>query len=235
MSHNARRGQAATNDREEIPDEARPQAEPTPVLDERWLDAAESCYTRFGLAKTTVDDVAQAAGVSRATLYRHFKSRDDLLVGVIVRDAGRLATEAEVYIQRFDDVGSWIVEGMLLCLREIPRRPMLAMLFAPEEVGVASRLVLTSERLLAIGADFLRPMFALAGERRLLREGVQIDVLMEWVLRILMSYLAVPSHLARSDAELRQLLRTMILPAVLANAPADPNSDSNHREEFRDG
>jgi AcrR family transcriptional regulator len=182
-----------------------------------------------------VEDVARAAGVSRATLYRHFGSRNDLLVGVIARDARRLAAEAAVTIQRFDDVGSWIVEGILLCLREIPRRPMLAMLFAPEEVGAASRLVLTSEQLLAIGADFLRPMFALAGERRLLREGVQIDVLMEWVLRILMSYLTVPSHLARTDAELRQLLRAMILPAVLANAPADPDSEINRREESRDG
>jgi AcrR family transcriptional regulator len=235
MSHSTRRGRPAPNAREKIAAEVRSQAEPAPTVNERWLDAAESCYTRFGLAKTTVEDVARAAGVSRATLYRHFGSRNDLLVGVIARDARRLAAEAAVTIQRFDDVGSWIVEGILLCLREIPRRPMLAMLFAPEEVGAASRLVLTSEQLLAIGADFLRPMFALAGERRLLREGVQIDVLMEWVLRILMSYLTVPSHLARTDAELRQLLRAMILPAVLANAPADPDSEINRREESRDG
>jgi AcrR family transcriptional regulator len=192
---------------------------------EGWLDAAEACYTRFGPAKTTVEDVAQAAGVSRATLYRHFKSRDELLAAVIVREAGRLAAEAEVYIRRFDDVGSWIVEGMLLCLREIPRRPLLAMLFDPEEVGMASRMVLTSERLLAIGSDFLRPMFEPARERGLLREGVQIDVLMEWVLRILMSYLTVPSHLARTDAELRNLLRAMILPAVLKNSGTRPDSE----------
>jgi AcrR family transcriptional regulator len=235
MSHDAKRGRAVPNDREKIPGEARSPAQPAPAVNERWLDAAESCYTRFGLAKTTMEDVAQAAGVSRATLYRQFKSHDDLLVGVVVREAERLAAEAEVHIQRFDDVGSWIVEGMLLCLREIPRRPLLAMLFAPEEVGVASRLVLSSERLLAIGADFLRPMFALAGERRLLREGVRIEALMEWVLRILMSYLTVPSHLARTDSDLRQLLRAMILPVVLANAPVDPNSEINHRQESRDG
>jgi AcrR family transcriptional regulator len=206
-----------------------------PAGNERWLDAAAACYERYGLAKTTVEDVAQAAGVSRATLYRRFKSRDELLLAVIVREAGRLAAEAEVTIRRFDDVDAWIVEGMLLCLREIPRRPLLAMLFAPEEVGAASRLVLTSERLLAIGSDFLRPMFEAARERGLLREGVRIDVLMEWVLRILMSYLTVPSHLARSDAELRQLLRAMILPAVLANAPADSDPEINYREESRDG
>ena len=58
---------------------------------------------------------------------------------------------------------------------------------------------------------------------------------MEWVLRILMSYLTVPSQLARTDAEPRKLLRAMILPAVLANAPADPDSNINHRQESRNG
>ena len=202
---------------------------------ERWLDAAESCYTRFGPAKTTVEDVAQAAGVSRATLYRHFKSRDDLLVAVIVREAARLAAEAEIHLRRFDDVGAWIVEGMLLCLREIPRRPLLAMLFAPEEVGVASRLVLTSERLLEIGADILRPMFEPARRRGLLRESVEIEALIEWVLRILMSYLTVPSRRAGTDAELRHLLRVMILPAVLESSAARPNSETALTEESRDG
>jgi AcrR family transcriptional regulator len=202
---------------------------------ERWLDAAESCYTRFGPAKTTVGDVAQAAGVSRATLYRHFKNRDQLLLAVIVRQAGRLAAEAELHLRRFDDVGSWIVEGMVLCLREIPRRPLLAMLFAPEEVGMASRLVLSSERLLGIGADILRPMFEPARQQGLLRESVQIEVLMEWVLRILMSYLTVPSHLARTDAELRQLFGAMILPALLKSSAAGPDSEDDLTKESRDG
>jgi AcrR family transcriptional regulator len=185
---------------------------------ERYLNAAEACYTRFGLAKTTVEDVAQAAGVSRATVYREFGNRDELLLAVVAREAGRVAAEAELHLRRFDDVGSWIVEGMLFCLGEIPRRPLLAMLLAPEDVGRASRLVLTSEQLLAIGADMLRPIFEPARRAGLLREAVDLDGLMEWVLRVLMSYLTVPSHLARSQDEMRHLLRAMILPAVLEPA-----------------
>jgi len=235
MSHNAPQGRIPPNAREKLLAGARSQAEPEPAVNERWLDAAESCYTRFGPAKTTVEDVAQAAGISRATLYRHFKSRDDLLMAVIVREAGRLAAEAEIHLRRFDDVGSWIVEGMLLCLREIPRRPLLGMLFTPEAVGVASRVVLTSERLLEIGSDILRPMFEPARRRGLLRESVQIEALMEWVLRILMSYLTVPSHLARSDAELRDLLRVMMLPAVLKSSAASLDFETAPTEESRDG
>ena len=138
--------------------------------------------------------------------------------GFVLREAGRVAVEAELHLQRFEDVGSWIVEGMLFCLREIPRRPVLAMLLAPEDVGRASRLVLSSERLLAIGADMLRPIFEPARRAGVLRETVDLEGLMDWVLRVLLSYLTVPSHPARSEEEMRHLLRAMIFPAVLKPA-----------------
>jgi AcrR family transcriptional regulator len=182
---------------------------------DRMLDAAESCMQRFGLAKTTVEDVAQAAGISRATVYRQFGNRDQLLLAVVARESERVGVEAELHLRRYDDVASWIVEGMLFCLREIPKRPLLSQLLAPQELGAASRMVLNSERMLAIGTEILRPMFEPARREGLLRESVQLDALIEWVLRILMSYLAVPSPLVHSEEEMREQLRTLLLPALL--------------------
>jgi len=189
---------------------------------ERILDAAESCLARFGLAKTTIEDVAREAQLSRATLYRQFGNRDGLLLAVATRDAERTASAAELFLQDFEDVGSWIVEGMLFCLREIPKRPVLSQFLAPQEFGVASRLILTSERMLDIGNEILRPMFEPARREGLLQEKLELDSLMEWVLRILMSYLAVPGPSTRTEEDLRQLLRGMLLPAVLA--AGDPHA-----------
>ena len=42
-------------------------------------DAAVALFTERGFAETTMDDVADAAGVSRRTAYRHFPSKDDLV------------------------------------------------------------------------------------------------------------------------------------------------------------
>ena len=183
----------------------------------RMLDAAEACLQRFGVAKTTVEDVAQAAGLSRATVYRQFGSRDALLLAVAAREADRVATQAELYLRRFDDVGSWLVEGILFCLREIPKRPLLAQFMAPQDLGTTGRMVLNSERMLAIGAEILRPVFEPARREGLLHRDLELDALIEWVLRILMSFLAVPGPPARTEQQLRRLLHTMLLPAVLVD------------------
>ena len=188
---------------------------------ERTLDAAESCLQRFGLAKTTIEDVAQASEFSRATIYRQFGNRDALLLALATRDAERTAADAELFLQEFDDVGSWVVEGILFCLREIPKRPVLSQFLAPQEFGAASRMLLTSDRMLSIGAEILRPMFEPARREGLLQPALQLESLIEWVLRILMSYLAVPGPPSRSEEDLRQVLRRMLLPAVLASGGAD--------------
>ena len=48
----------------------------------RIVDAALRCLARQGTAKTTVDDIAREAGLSRATLYRTFSDGKD---GVLAR------------------------------------------------------------------------------------------------------------------------------------------------------
>ena len=187
---------------------------------ERTLDAAEACLERYGLAKTTIEDVARASELSRATIYRQFGNRDGLLLALATRDAERTAAEAELFLQQFDDVGSWLVEGMLFCLREIPKRPVLSQFLAPQEFGAASRMLLTSDRMLAIGTEILRPMFEPARREGLLQPDLQLDALIEWVLRILMSYLAVPGPPSRTEEDLRSVLRGMLLPAVLTSGAA---------------
>ena len=47
----------------------------SPPTDLRIRDAVLVCIARFGLAKTTLDDVAREAGCSRATLYRYFDGK----------------------------------------------------------------------------------------------------------------------------------------------------------------
>ncbi len=52
---------------------------------DRLIDAAETCLRSKGIRATTVSEVAEAAGVSRGWLYRHFPDKVALLGAAIVR------------------------------------------------------------------------------------------------------------------------------------------------------
>lgn len=49
---------------------------------EQILIATEDTLRRFGVTKSSVTDVAKVLGVSHGTIYRHFKSKAELLEGV---------------------------------------------------------------------------------------------------------------------------------------------------------
>ncbi|MFR9768129.1 TetR/AcrR family transcriptional regulator [Nocardia sp. SC052] len=59
---------------------ARPRADARRNRD-RLLAAAERAFNRFGAA-ASLDDIARAAGVANATLYRHFPTRGHLITAV---------------------------------------------------------------------------------------------------------------------------------------------------------
>ena len=50
---------------------------------DRILDAAADVMTRLGLAKATTKEIARAAGCSEALLYRHFREKEEIFLGVL--------------------------------------------------------------------------------------------------------------------------------------------------------
>src|SRR3712207_5403550 len=57
------------------------------------LDAAERQFSRAGLPRTTMLDVAAEAGMSPGNLYRYFPSKDALGAGLCERDRAELIRE----------------------------------------------------------------------------------------------------------------------------------------------
>jgi len=190
----------------------------TKPVRERLLDAAEGCLEQFGAQKTSMEDVARAAGMSRATVYRYFENRDALLLGVASRQASALAAEAISYLSRYDTISDWMVEGLLFTLRELPRRPVFASLVTSLDSRSSGNLLLGSTGLIQIGVNVLGPVFANAKEQGLLRDEIEPEMLIEWLLRMLWTYLNAPSQVAADEEGMRKLFRMMLIPAVLKDS-----------------
>lgn len=50
---------------------------------DRILDAAADVMTRLGLARATTKEIARAAGCSEALLYKHFRDKEEIFLGVL--------------------------------------------------------------------------------------------------------------------------------------------------------
>ncbi|MCP2275457.1 transcriptional regulator, TetR family [Nocardia amikacinitolerans] len=57
----------------------------TSAARERILAAAYLLFTRRGIRDVGVDEVIARAGIAKATLYRHFRTKDDLVLAVLRR------------------------------------------------------------------------------------------------------------------------------------------------------
>jgi AcrR family transcriptional regulator len=69
---------------EAVPDSS-PAARDDRSARSRIIDAAYDLFTREGIHSVGIDRVIAEAGVAKMTLYRHFKSKDDLVVAALAR------------------------------------------------------------------------------------------------------------------------------------------------------
>src|SRR3546814_653757 len=88
----------------------------TDAARERLINAAEACFLRYGVMKTTVEDVAAHANVSRATVYRYFAGRDELILGVLLRDGGRFLEALGQRLDAAEDLEQAIIDGVVYTL-----------------------------------------------------------------------------------------------------------------------
>ncbi|MCW2607721.1 MAG: Transcriptional regulator, TetR family, partial [Frankiales bacterium] len=54
------------------------------------LAAAAACVEQQGVRRTTMGDVAMMSGVAKATLYNHFRTKDDVLAALVEHEVVRL-------------------------------------------------------------------------------------------------------------------------------------------------
>ncbi|MFP5579790.1 MAG: TetR/AcrR family transcriptional regulator [Acidimicrobiia bacterium] len=193
------------------------------TLDEardRLIDAAEACFSRFGVSKTTLEDIASEAGVSRATVYRYFDGgRDEIILGVVLREASEFLDALQRRVQRESDLSDAIVEGVLYTIGAVRKNEHLALLFAPEAAGHTTSVAGASTALFELTTDFLRPIFERARREGQLREDVVAEDAAEFVLRMILSLLSVDGPRRRSDAKQRQFLHTFCAGAIVGPPP----------------
>lgn len=179
------------------------------------LDAARHCYLTNGISATGMQEVAARAGVARSTVYRYFPGRDDLLVATIKGEMEQLNTRLRKRLAKYPDPADQLVEGLIVAIKEIPRRPLLRAVFASEEDSRARHAIWSSDVIVDFGEELMDHFIRPARDAGLLQDAVRPEILVEWVYRLLLSFLTLPSNWIKSDAVLRATLHALLVPILL--------------------
>jgi len=181
---------------------------------ERIIDATLGCLARHGTAKTTVDDIARASGVSRATVYRVFPGgRDELLAAVVDTEMARLFSALGARLGAAEDLREALVVGIVEASTRIRGHRALAYLVEHEPGLVLGHLAFDeSERLLTTASRFTAPFLA-----RWMSPD-EAGRVAEWATRIVLSYAIAPSaRMDLTDGErAAHLVEAFMLPGISA-------------------
>jgi len=187
------------------------EADPRRVI----LAAAKRCYLAEGISATGMKEVAARAGVARSTLYRYFPSRDDLLVATIKQEMAALNQKIRKKMADFHQPADLVVEGLIVAIKEVPRRPLLRAVFASEQDSRARRVVWSSPVIVDFGEELMDHVIRPAQDAQILQDSVRPEILVEWVYRLLLSFLTLPSNWVKSDEQLRTTLHALLVPVLL--------------------
>ncbi|HEX7776001.1 MAG TPA: TetR/AcrR family transcriptional regulator [Parvibaculum sp.] len=96
----------------------RKQARPAEIL-----AAALKLFSERGFSATRLEDVAEAAGVSKATIYLYFDSKQDLFKALIHEIASPRLDAIETLIENFDGPATALIHGLYERARAISASP----------------------------------------------------------------------------------------------------------------
>jgi AcrR family transcriptional regulator len=187
---------------------------------DRLIDAAAACISRYGVQKTTIDDVAKKAGVARATLYKYVPGgRDELMLAVLMRESERNIDVVLAAMQDAETLEDSLTAGVLAVVDRIRADDHLEYLFSPEILGYASRLEGAGEVIVVSTTRILRPYLDAGRAQGLIPPDLGDRDIADWMLRIIASLLWFDG-LTRDREELSTFVRRFAIRPLLT-APAD--------------
>jgi AcrR family transcriptional regulator len=181
---------------------------------ERLLDAAEQCFERFGLRRTTIDDVARTAKVSRSTVYRYFDGRGDLIVAAYLRESQAVNDKVRALMRQPGTFPDRVVEAMLRSVDAIRTGKYLPLMLSSEGALLASKAITASTAFYEGARDTMGPFFEQAKADGEVRPELELDDFIEWTLRLIFSFAMFDSPAPRNRAGLRHLIGTFLVPSL---------------------
>ncbi|MFW0785085.1 TetR/AcrR family transcriptional regulator [Gordonia sp. CPCC 206044] len=188
----------------------------------RLLDAAFDLFCRSGIQRTSMEEVARRAGLSRITLYRKFDTKDALVEQLVVREFRRYFTQFLDDVRPATTAADRVVVGFVSSLRVISQNPLIAGLLESDLSLFVGSLIDENGGMVATVRQFVAGQLRSEQHAGNVSPDLDVDLVAEMMVRISASFLTIPSQLVDLSDEdqlacvARQFLVPMLDPGHVA-------------------
>ncbi len=198
-------------------------AEHAEGLRARVIRASAACVGRWGLSRTRVDDVAREAGVSRATVYRHFPGgRDEILAAVSGYEEGRFFASLLPALEATDSLEDCLVVAISDATAFLAGNEVLGYLAEHEPEVLYPYLAFDR-----CGPLLHRTTGRVAPQLERFVRADQGAEIVQWATRVVLSCWLQPGSIDLSNEDAaRRMVARYLLPGLVAD---DDHSETHYR------
>jgi AcrR family transcriptional regulator len=183
---------------------------------DRILQATLVSLARYGVAKTTLEDVAKEAGCARATVYRYFGGKQELLQAAVAHEATRIFAAIAAAARPGPTLEDALVAMTTTAAHELLEHDALQFVLAHEPELVLPWVTFDGcDRFVATTAAALVPTFARCG-----LDEQDADRAARWCIRVFLAHLGsedAPVTMT-DEVQVRALVRDFVAPALVPAA-----------------
>jgi AcrR family transcriptional regulator len=180
---------------------------------DRIIEAAYRCFHRFGIRKTTIDDIASAARVARPTFYNYFTSKSDVVDYLRQLELLRVNQEIRARMKKYSSFAEALTEAILLSVTVAKGNDYIRALI--EDPLTVSEASVPNSQAQRVHLERWGPLLNRARERGELREGLLIEQVVSWLTLVQQLLLTKLEANPLPESELRSFIRTFIVTPVL--------------------
>lgn len=182
-------------------------------VEDKIIDATVKCFRRFGINKTSMDDIAKAAKLSRPTIYRYFPSRHHLAVEVLVREVRDHTRLVVPVIKEHRYPPKALVEGIMFDLATAKEHPYTSIIVSDAGSELLAKVAGSDETMLAAMSEQWLPSLMRWREDGYLRSELKMDDVLLWITLYMHTSLG-KSFVKMTEDRMRRMLHSLVVPAL---------------------
>lgn len=192
------------------------------AVSDRIIRAGYACFERFGISKTTIEDIAELAGVSRPTVYKYFDGKDGIVERISEIESQKVGEELRRRIVRRATTAETLTECLLISVRLASKNVYLRRIL--EDLDYIAQASLPTSAYHKKSRVWWGALLTDAAAQGEFANDLSLDEIISWLTLAKAMLLIKIDGVKMTDGELRRFIRRFLVDPIISKSVRSPAS-----------